>query len=243
MSGGPLATRRLHFVGIGGAGMSGLAIVARALGAEVTGSDRAESSYTARLRASGIQPAARHDAANLPEDAEVVVSTAIPEDNPELAAARQAGARVLHRGELLGEVSRLKRSIAIAGTHGKTTTCGMAVHALAATGRDPAFLVGGELRSAGHERGLGGGRLDRRGGRRVGSVVPGAQPRRCRGHQRGARPSPHLPLAVRAPGGVRGLRRPGGCADRRAGRGPGGRALLRDRVGASCGPSTWSWAP
>ena len=112
MSGGPLATRRLHFVGIGGAGMSGLAIVARALGAEVTGSDRAESSYTARLRASGIQPAARHDAANLPEDAEVVVSTAIPEDNPELAAARQAGARVLHRGELLGEVSRLKRSIA-----------------------------------------------------------------------------------------------------------------------------------
>ena len=77
------------------------------------------------------------------------MSTAIPEDNPELAAARQAGARVLHRGELLGEVSRLKRAIAIAGTHGKTTTCGMAAHALVATGRDPAFLIGGELRSEG----------------------------------------------------------------------------------------------
>ena len=126
--------------------MSGLAIVARALGAEVTGSDQARSSYTERLRAHGIEAALGHDPANLPPGAEVVVSTAIPESNPELAAARAAKATVLHRGELLGEVSRLKRSIAIGGTHGKTTTCAMVVHALAASGADPSYLVGGELR-------------------------------------------------------------------------------------------------
>src|SRR5215210_959021 len=103
--------RRLHFIGIGGAGMSGLALVARALGAEVTGSDRAESSYLERLRSAGIDPAIGHEAANLPDGAEVVVSTAIGEDNPELAKARTTGARVLHRGDLLAELSALKRSV------------------------------------------------------------------------------------------------------------------------------------
>jgi len=146
MADAPLADRRLHFVGIGGAGMSGLAIVAKELGAEVTGSDRSESSYTARLREHGIQPAIGHDAANVPAGAEVVVSTAIPADNPEVVAA--AGTPI-HRGKLLGEVSRLKRSIAVAGTHGKTTTCGMAAHILVEAGRDPAYLIGGELRSTG----------------------------------------------------------------------------------------------
>jgi UDP-N-acetylmuramate--alanine ligase len=153
------AGRRLHFVGIGGAGMSGLAIVARALGAEVTGSDKAESSYTARLREHGIEPHAAHDAANLPDGAEVVVSTAIPEDNPELAAARERGAVVLHRGDLLGEVSRLRRCIAVAGTHGKTTTAGMAAHVLLETGRSPTFLIGGELRAAGTNAAWGEGEL------------------------------------------------------------------------------------
>jgi UDP-N-acetylmuramate--alanine ligase len=143
-----LSGRRLHFIGIGGAGMSGLALVAKQLGAAVSGSDRAESAYTKRLREAGIEPAIGHDGANLPEGAEAVVSTAIPETNPELVAAREAGNPVLHRGELLGELTRLKRSIAIAGTHGKTTTCGMAAHVLRATGRDPAFVIGGELRSA-----------------------------------------------------------------------------------------------
>jgi UDP-N-acetylmuramate--alanine ligase len=145
----PFAGRTLHFVGIGGAGMSGLALVAQELGAAVTGSDRAESSYTARQREQGNAPAIGHDAANQPPRAEVVVSTAIPADNPELAAARAADAVVLHRGELLGELTRLKRSIAIAGTHGKTTTCGMVAQVLRATGRDPSFVIGGELRSAG----------------------------------------------------------------------------------------------
>jgi UDP-N-acetylmuramate--alanine ligase len=145
----PFEGRSLHFVGIGGAGMSGLALVSKALGARVTGSDRADSPYCERLRAAGIEPAIGHDAANYPPGAEVVVSTAIPEDNPELSAARAAGAHVLHRGDLLGELSRMKRTIAVSGTHGKTTTASMAAHVLRETGRDPAFLIGGELRSAG----------------------------------------------------------------------------------------------
>jgi UDP-N-acetylmuramate--alanine ligase len=143
----PFSDRRLHFIGIGGAGMSGLALVCAQLGAQVTGSDRAESSYTARLRAAGLEPAVGHHATNLPAGAEVVVSTAIGEDNPELVAARDAGAPVIHRGRLLGQVSSLKHSIAVAGTHGKTTTCGMIAHVLSECGRRPAFLIGGELRS------------------------------------------------------------------------------------------------
>jgi UDP-N-acetylmuramate--alanine ligase len=129
--------------------MSGLALVAQALGAQVTGSDRAESSYSARLRAAGIEPSAGHDAANVPDGAEVVVSTAIPDDNPELARAREAGLVVLHRGDLLAEAAGLKRSIAVAGAHGKTTTSAMIAHVLRATGREPSFLIGGELREPG----------------------------------------------------------------------------------------------
>ena len=145
----PFEGRSLHFVGIGGAGMSGLALVAKALGARVTGSDRADSPFCERLRAGGIEPVIGHDATNYPAGAELVVSTAIPEDNPELSAARATGAHVLHRGDLLGELSRMKRTIAVGGTHGKTTTASMAAHVLRETGRDPAFLIGGELRSAG----------------------------------------------------------------------------------------------
>src|SRR4051812_39004301 len=153
MSDAAFQGRRLHFVGIGGAGMSGLAIVARALGAEVSGSDQADSPYCERLRAAGIEPAIGHAAGNVPEGAEVVVSTAIPEDNPEVRAA----GTVLHRGDLLGEVSRLKRTIAISGTHGKTTTASMAAHILRECGREPGFLIGGELRSAGTNAGWGAG--------------------------------------------------------------------------------------
>jgi UDP-N-acetylmuramate--alanine ligase len=139
------SSRRLHFIGIGGAGMSGLALVCKKLGAEVSGSDRAESSYMERLRAAGLDPAVGHDAANLPEGAEVVVSTAIGEDNPELALARERGVEPLHRGALLAELCAEKRLIAIAGTHGKTTTTAMAAWALRGLGADPAFFVGGEV--------------------------------------------------------------------------------------------------
>jgi UDP-N-acetylmuramate--alanine ligase len=135
----------LHFVGIGGAGMSGLALVAKQLGAHVTGSDASDSPYCDRLRAAGLDPSIGHAAGNVHKEAEVVVSTAIPDDNPELAAARDRGQRVLHRGDLLGEVSRLKRTVAVGGTHGKTTTASMLAHALIECGRDPGFLIGGEL--------------------------------------------------------------------------------------------------
>jgi UDP-N-acetylmuramate--alanine ligase len=140
--------RKLHFVGIGGAGMSGLALVCHQLGAAVTGSDRADSTYMDRLRAAGLAPALGHDAAHVPEDAEVVVSTAIGEDNPELALARERGQSVIHRGELLAELCSERRLLAVAGTHGKTTTVAMAVWALRAAGADPAFFLGGELPGA-----------------------------------------------------------------------------------------------
>jgi UDP-N-acetylmuramate--alanine ligase len=140
------AGRQLHFVGIGGAGMSGLAIIARNLGAQVTGSDRAESSYTDRLRQHGIEPMIGHRAESLPAGAEVVYSTAVPADNPERVAA---GARQLHRAELLAQIARLRRCIAVTGTHGKTTTAAMVVHALRACGLDPPYALGGELRSTG----------------------------------------------------------------------------------------------
>jgi UDP-N-acetylmuramate--alanine ligase len=141
--------RKLHFIAIGGAGMSGLALVCRQLGAEVSGSDRAESSYMDRLRAAGIEPHLGHDADQVPADAEVVVSTAVPEDNPELARARERDQRVIHRGALLAELCERRRLLAIAGTHGKTTTGAMCIWALRATGADPAFFLGGELPAAG----------------------------------------------------------------------------------------------
>jgi UDP-N-acetylmuramate--alanine ligase len=149
MSDAPWAGRRLHFIGIGGAGMSGLALVARGLGAQVTGSDRAEGPYCQRLREAGIEPEIGHHAGHLAPGADVVVSTAIADDNPELEAARAVGARVIHRGELLAEVARLKRCLAVAGTHGKTTTASMVAHALVAAGRRPGYLIGGEVRSTG----------------------------------------------------------------------------------------------
>jgi UDP-N-acetylmuramate--alanine ligase len=149
MSDAPWAGRRLHFIGIGGAGMSGLALVARGLGAQVTGSDRADGPYCERLREAGIEPEIGHNAGHLTPGAEVVVSTAIADDNPELEAARAVGATIMHRGELLAEVSRLKRCLAVAGTHGKTTTASMVAHVLVACGRRPAYLIGGEVRSTG----------------------------------------------------------------------------------------------
>jgi UDP-N-acetylmuramate--alanine ligase len=145
------ASRKLHFIGVGGAGMSGLALVCAELGASVTGSDRSDSSYMERLRVAGLDPAVGHDAANLPEGAEVVVSTAIGDDNPELALARERGVEPIHRGALLAELCAEKRLIAVAGTHGKTTTTAMLAWALRGLGADPAFFVGGEVPGLGRE--------------------------------------------------------------------------------------------
>jgi UDP-N-acetylmuramate--alanine ligase len=131
--------------------MSGLALVAYALGARVSGSDRAP--YNGPLRTLGIEPAVGHAAENVPAGAEVVYSSAIPADNPE----RTTGAPQLHRAELLGELTRLKPTIAVTGTHGKTTTSSMLVHALRGAGADPSYLVGGEVRSTGANAGWGTG--------------------------------------------------------------------------------------
>jgi UDP-N-acetylmuramate--alanine ligase len=137
----PLEGRRLWFVGIGGAGMSALALVARAWGAEVGGSDRVHSSYVERLEAASIPVVVGHDAANVPERAEIVVSSAIPPDNPELS-----GAGVIRkRGEVLADLVALRPSIVVAGAHGKTTTAGMIAFCLDRLGNDPTFLVGGEI--------------------------------------------------------------------------------------------------
>jgi len=145
--------RKLHFIGVGGAGMSGLALVCARLGASVTGSDRSDSSYMERLRAAGLEVAVGHDAANLPDGAEVVVSTAIAVDNPELTAARERGVEPIHRGALLAELCAEKRLIAVAGTHGKTTTTAMIAWALRGIGADPAFFVGGEVPGLGDDGG------------------------------------------------------------------------------------------
>ena len=145
------ASRRLHFIGVGGAGMSGLALVCQQLGASVGGSDRADSSSMERLRAAGLEPVVGHDAANLPDGVEVIVSTAIDDDNPELRLARERDLDVRHRGELLAELCAEKRLIAIAGTHGKTTTTAMLVWALREIGADPAFFIGGEVPGLGPE--------------------------------------------------------------------------------------------
>jgi UDP-N-acetylmuramate--alanine ligase len=143
--------RRLHFVGIGGAGMSGLALIAARLGAAVTGSDRGESGYMTALRAAGIEPLIGHAAANVPAGAQVVYSTAIPASNPEreAAAVERGGGGELHRADLLAQLATLKRCLAVTGTHGKTTTTGMIVSIMRGCGLDPAYVVGGELRATG----------------------------------------------------------------------------------------------
>jgi UDP-N-acetylmuramate--alanine ligase len=155
----PLEGRTLWFVGIGGAGMSALALVARAWGAEVGGSDRAPSSYVDRLQAEGIAVTIGHDAANVPAGAEVVVSSAIAADNPEVVEARARGTRTRMRGELLADLVALRPSIVVAGAHGKTTTAGMIAFCLDRLGHDPAFLIGGEIPQLGGNARAGGGWL------------------------------------------------------------------------------------
>jgi UDP-N-acetylmuramate--alanine ligase len=144
----PWTQRRLHFVGVGGAGMSGYARAAHALGASVSGSDRASSVHSARLREEGVLDASiGHDAANVPDgrDVEIVYSSAVPADNPERLAARERRLPDRPRAELLAELSALRRTIAVAGAHGKTTTASMIVHLLRDGGIDPGWLVGSSV--------------------------------------------------------------------------------------------------
>jgi UDP-N-acetylmuramate--alanine ligase len=138
----------VHFVGIGGAGMSGIAEVLATLGYRVSGSDIAESAVTRRLAGMGIAIAAGHAATNADGADAVVVSTAVAADNPEVVAARDKGVPIVPRALMLAELMRLKQGIAVAGTHGKTTTTSLIASVLAEGGLDPTFVIGGRLLSA-----------------------------------------------------------------------------------------------
>ena len=148
---------QIHFVGIGGAGMSGIAEVLLNLGYKVSGSDIAESSTTKRLRECGAEIHIGHDAKNVTSAEAVVISTAVTGDNPEVLAARAARIPIVPRAVMLGELMRLKQGIAIAGTHGKTTTTSLLASVLAEGGLDPTFVIGGKLNSAGANARLGTG--------------------------------------------------------------------------------------
>jgi UDP-N-acetylmuramate--alanine ligase len=149
--------KRIHFVGIGGSGMSGIAEVLANQGYQVSGSDLGESATTRRLAAQGIRIAIGHDAKNVATADAVVVSTAVRDDNPEVQQARERRVPVVPRAQMLAELMRIKQGIAIAGTHGKTTTTSLVASCLAEGGLDPTFVIGGRLNSAGANAKLGSG--------------------------------------------------------------------------------------
>ena len=138
-----------HFIGVGGAGMSGIARVLHDRGVVVTGSDLRSSRYSTALQKAGMTVHIGHDAANVGDPEVVVVSTAIPDTNPELVEARRRGIPVWPRARMLAELAGERLTVAVAGTHGKTTTSSMAAAALIAADADPTFLIGGELTDVG----------------------------------------------------------------------------------------------
>jgi UDP-N-acetylmuramate--alanine ligase len=149
--------KRIHFVGIGGAGMSGIAEVLANRGFEVSGSDLAESTTTRRLAGLGVRVTIGHAAENVTTADAVVVSTAVKNDNPEVMAARERHVPIVPRAQMLAELMRFQQGIAIAGTHGKTTTTSLVASCLAEGGLDPTFVIGGRLVSAGANARLGQG--------------------------------------------------------------------------------------
>ncbi|HET8942376.1 MAG TPA: UDP-N-acetylmuramate--L-alanine ligase [Rudaea sp.] len=149
--------RHVHFVGIGGVGMCGIAEVLHNLGYVVSGSDKSESATTQRLRGLGIAVYKDHVAENIVRADVVVVSSAIATDNPELVAARDLRLPIIPRAEMLGELMRFRRGIAVAGTHGKTTTTSLVASVLAEGDLDPTFVIGGQLIAAGSNARLGTG--------------------------------------------------------------------------------------
>ena len=151
------AVKRIHFIGLGGSGMSGIAEVLHNLGYQISGSDLADSATLRRLSGLGIRTFVGHAAANLASVDAVVTSTAVKSDNPEVRAARAKHIPVVPRALMLAELMRLKQGIAIAGTHGKTTTTSLVASVLAEGGLDPTFVIGGRLNSAGANAKLGSG--------------------------------------------------------------------------------------
>ena len=153
------AVRHIHFVGVGGAGMSAIAEILHGQGFRVSGSDQSASAATRRLAGLGVQVFIGHDAGHIAGAQAVVTSTAVPADNPELRAAREQRIPVLARAVMLAELMRFKQGIAIAGTHGKTTTTALVASVLVEAGVDPTFVVGGQVRSAGSNARVGGGEV------------------------------------------------------------------------------------
>jgi UDP-N-acetylmuramate--alanine ligase len=149
--------KHIHFVGVGGSGMSGIAEVLANLGFTVSGSDLAESATTKRLAGAGVKVCIGHAATNINGADAVVVSTAVKAENPEVVAARDNKVPVVPRAQMLAELMRLKQGIAIAGTHGKTTTTSLVASILAEGGMDPTFVIGGRLNAAGANARLGSG--------------------------------------------------------------------------------------
>jgi UDP-N-acetylmuramate--alanine ligase len=153
------AIRHIHFVGIGGAGMSGIAEVLLNLGYVISGSDMSDGPVLQRLAALGIQTAVGHSASNVADADCIVTSTAVKADNPEVVAARDKRIPIVPRAVMLAELMRMKQGIAIAGTHGKTTTTSLVASVLAEAGLDPTFVIGGRLNSAGANAKLGSGQF------------------------------------------------------------------------------------
>jgi len=151
------AVKHIHFVGVGGAGMSGIAEILHNLGYAVSGSDQSDSATARRLAELGIRVFVGHDAAHIDGAQAVVTSTAVKGDNPEVIAARSRRIPVVPRAVMLAELMRLRKGIAIAGTHGKTTTTSLVTSVLAEAGVDPTFVIGGKLNSAGANSRLGSG--------------------------------------------------------------------------------------
>lgn len=151
------AVKRIHFVGIGGTGMNGIAEVMVNLGYEVTGSDMASNAATERLESLGVKIFHEHAASNVEGADAVVVSTAIKADNPEVIAAREHRISIVPRAVMLAELMRLRRGIAIAGAHGKTTTTSLVASIMGVGGLDPTFVIGGRLNAAGANARLGTG--------------------------------------------------------------------------------------
>jgi UDP-N-acetylmuramate--alanine ligase len=147
----PLAGRHLHFVGAGGCGMSGLALIARDLGAEVSGSDAKATIFTQSLGQAGMPVRISQDAGNVPDGprVEIVYSSAVKPENPERIEARRRGLGELHRSALLAEISSCFETVAVGGAHGKSTTAALLAHVLAWCGKDPSYVVGALMRPPG----------------------------------------------------------------------------------------------